>query len=205
MAGGGLPEQLSIALAGGLLSSSCCVLQLALNALSIGCAGELPLLACLRACHLSDMQPGAGFGSLTPFRHYFTAATAISLALTHARYKDRRRTAVAALLALALTSSPELVRRWNLGGAKQQAPGFSLVQARVEGMKCLACAARLKQAVQMQLPEPGAACSVELESGLLSVYNSSLSAAQLLGIVRTQGFQGRLVREHSKPAQAWTL
>ena len=43
-AGKGLPEQLTLAVAGGLLSSSCCILQLALNALSVGCAGALTLL-----------------------------------------------------------------------------------------------------------------------------------------------------------------
>ena len=99
---------------------------------------------------------------------------------------------MAALLALALTGTPELVRRYNLGSA--QPSEFSMVQAHVDGMKCMACAARLKQAVQAELQQP-AACSVELETGLLTVYNSSLSASQLLAIVRTQGFAGAVVRE----------
>lgn len=55
---------LGLAVLGGLLSSSCCVLQLFLNALSVGCAG---------------------FSALTPYRPLFLALTASSLGATHWR------------------------------------------------------------------------------------------------------------------------
>jgi hypothetical protein len=45
------------ALTGGLLSSSCCVIQLVLNYTSIGCAG---------------------FSALTPYRHVFRAITGVA-------------------------------------------------------------------------------------------------------------------------------
>ncbi|KAF6254320.1 hypothetical protein COO60DRAFT_333071 [Scenedesmus sp. NREL 46B-D3] len=47
------------ALTGGLLSSSCCVIQLVLNYTSIGCAG---------------------FSALTPYRHVFRAITGAGFA-----------------------------------------------------------------------------------------------------------------------------
>lgn len=55
---------LGLAVLGGLLSSSCCVLQLLLNALSVGCAG---------------------FSALTPYRPLFLALTASSLGAAHWR------------------------------------------------------------------------------------------------------------------------
>lgn len=53
------------AVLGGLLSSQCCVIQLALNAMSVGCAG---------------------FSALTPYRPAFLAATTAGLVLSHRKY-----------------------------------------------------------------------------------------------------------------------
>jgi hypothetical protein len=53
------------AVVGGLLSSSCCVIQLALNAMSVGCAG---------------------FSVLTPYRPSLIAVTALGLAYSHQKY-----------------------------------------------------------------------------------------------------------------------
>lgn len=53
------------AILGGLLSSQCCVIQLALNVMSVGCAG---------------------FSALSPYRPAFLAATTASLVLSHRRY-----------------------------------------------------------------------------------------------------------------------
>ncbi|KAK9795948.1 hypothetical protein WJX73_002658 [Symbiochloris irregularis] len=76
------------AVSGGLLASSCCVLQLVLNAFSVGCAG---------------------FSVLTPYRPVFAALTSASLAYTHHKYRDRRRTLLALALAFSLGSAPEIV------------------------------------------------------------------------------------------------
>jgi copper chaperone CopZ len=84
------------ALASGLLASSCCVLQLALNAASIGCAG---------------------FSVLTPWRPLFRALTAASLAALAARQglTDRRTLATAAA-ALALAASSDVLAAVNRRG-----------------------------------------------------------------------------------------
>ena len=50
----------------------------------------------------------AGFGALTPWRRHFVALTTVSLVLTHAHYRDSRRTALAAALALLLAGTPEV-------------------------------------------------------------------------------------------------
>lgn len=50
------------AVVGGLLSSQCCIIQLALNAMSVGCAG---------------------FSVLSPYRPAFLAATTAGLLYTH--------------------------------------------------------------------------------------------------------------------------
>lgn len=93
------------ALASGLLASSCCVLQLALNAASIGCAG---------------------FSALTPYRHVFRALTAASLAALAARQglTDRRTLATAAL-ALALAASSDVLGAANRGLGGGRAPDGS--------------------------------------------------------------------------------
>ena len=124
---------------------------------------------------------------MTPYRPLFAALTASSLAYTHSLYKDRRRTAIAAVLALALTSTPELVRRYNIGNI-DSAADLQTVRMQVTGLKCESCAARLKQAVQSSLPEAAASCSMEYATGLLTVFRSSLKYQDLLGIVHRQGF-----------------
>ena len=63
------PPPLLIALVGGLLSSSCCVVQLALNALAFGCAG---------------------FAALDKFRAPAAAATAAALVVSESRRRRKR-------------------------------------------------------------------------------------------------------------------
>ena len=142
----------------------------------------------------------AGFGALTPYRPLFVAVTASSLAYTHACYKDRRRTALAALLALALTSTPELVRHYNYGRATGHA-GAPALRVQVAGMKCESCAARLKQAVQAHLQEPAAACSIDYAAGILTVHGSSIHGHELVSFIQTQGFQGRLLESLNMSAE----
>ncbi|KAF9206143.1 hypothetical protein BGZ59_000109 [Podila verticillata] len=76
------------ALAIGLLSSSCCVVQLVLNAFSIGCAG---------------------FSVLTPLRPVFLAISFGLVLYTVAKYRFSARTFVTLLITLGLTIMPELV------------------------------------------------------------------------------------------------
>ncbi len=74
----GAAHTLGLAVLGGLLSSSCCVLQLALNAASLGCAG---------------------FSALTPYRPLFLAATAGGLGLAHWRSRCALRPVPHSILA----------------------------------------------------------------------------------------------------------
>ncbi|KAG0028652.1 hypothetical protein BGZ81_004550 [Podila clonocystis] len=76
------------ALAVGLLSSSCCVVQLVLNAFSIGCAG---------------------FSVLTPLRPVFLAISFGLVFYTVAKYRFSVRTLATVVITLGLTITPELV------------------------------------------------------------------------------------------------
>ena len=88
-----------------------------------------------------------------------------------------------------------MVRAYNMwGDVSSAASSRSLVQVSVRGMKCQACAARLRQAVQAELSQqPWASCSVDFEGSKVNVVNSHLSGEDLLGIVRMQGFDGSIV------------
>ncbi|KAF9310961.1 hypothetical protein BG003_007932 [Podila horticola] len=76
------------ALAVGLLSSSCCVVQLVLNAFSIGCAG---------------------FSVLTPLRPVFLAISFGLVLYTVTKYRFSARTFATLVITLGLTITPELV------------------------------------------------------------------------------------------------
>eukprot|EP01062_Namystynia_karyoxenos_P017243 TRINITY_DN16336_c0_g1_i1.p2 TRINITY_DN16336_c0_g1~~TRINITY_DN16336_c0_g1_i1.p2 ORF type:complete len:190 (+),score=47.96 TRINITY_DN16336_c0_g1_i1:80-649(+) len=126
---GPAPRSWPLAVCGGLLGSSCCVLQLGLNTLGFGCAG---------------------FAVLDPFRPYVAAATVSALAYKAKRNRDEGRFhagefALSALAAGALLISPLVVRRLNRSGGALSA----LAQRRyaVRGLKCEACAAGLRRAV----------------------------------------------------------
>lgn len=129
-----MPRPLLTALLGGTLSSSCCLLQLLLNALGVGCAG---------------------FAALSPWRPVFVVATVVALAAAHARHRAWRRTAVAAAIALLLTTSPEWTEavgraggvdglvRW---GAQRSTPPPTALNFRLTGVKCAACGERARSA-----------------------------------------------------------
>ncbi|KAF9301670.1 hypothetical protein BGZ74_006433 [Mortierella antarctica] len=76
------------AIAVGLLSSSCCVVQLVLNAFSIGCAG---------------------FSVLTPLRPVFLAISFGLVLYTVAKYRFSSRAFATLVITLGLTITPELV------------------------------------------------------------------------------------------------
>lgn len=137
--------ELLAATVGGLLSSSCCAVQLFLNYLSVGCAG---------------------FAVLDRFRPLFLCLTFSSLAYKTVAYdvrlhKNPWRSLPTWLVAVALASVPVLVRRLNRGGlylGSLSSPSSSLLgnvpqrpvmlQYSVRGMKCEACANGLKNALE---------------------------------------------------------
>ncbi|KAF9081247.1 hypothetical protein BGX23_001103 [Mortierella sp. AD031] len=89
----------------GLLSSSCCLIQLALNLLSVGCAG---------------------FSVLTPYRPLFLATSSLLVLFTVYKYRWSSRTALTLALVLTLTTTPEMVAVYNQSStvSLQQLPPF---------------------------------------------------------------------------------
>lgn len=137
----GLPAAVAVAgawwqhvgsLACGLLASSCCLVQLALNALSVGCAGFNTVLG--------------------PWRTQLRALTLVWLSglwvpAARARRLPSRAVLLSTALSLALTFMPEMLR---LGGGPALAPPTSDVftlALRVEGMGCEACEQAVRQAL----------------------------------------------------------
>ncbi|CAE8647293.1 unnamed protein product [Polarella glacialis] len=89
-------SELALAVLAGLLSSSCCILQLGLNVFSLGCAG-FAALDCLRR----------------PARALTVAGLSFRIATGGLRWALSPRGAIVWLTALVLTFSPELLKYWN--------------------------------------------------------------------------------------------
>ncbi len=174
--------ELAAAAVGGLLSSSCCTVQLVLNSLSLGCAG---------------------FAVLDTFRPLFLALTFSSLAYKTWRYDIRLhrsplRSLPTWLIAVALASSPAVVRAVNrrrglaaaaalasleqeqegplalLPSAGKQPPPLLSSQPpqgplvfRVTGMKCEACGNGLRNALEAMVG--GVKADVLFEEGVIYV------------------------------------
>ncbi|ORY95245.1 hypothetical protein BCR43DRAFT_492678 [Syncephalastrum racemosum] len=117
-----------------LLASSCCVIQLVLNMLSISCAG---------------------FAVLTPYRPWFTLATLATMTLAwqrqkknHDNNKSRRVLFWTGCVAAVLLASPELVRYMNESASTLDTRPIVL---ELDGLGCLACANKIKQGLK-QVP-----------------------------------------------------
>jgi len=163
-----LPPALA-ALAGGLLASSCCLVQLALNAFGLGCAG---------------------FAALDAWRAPALAAGLAALAAAHGRHRSKRRTVVWLSVMLALATSPEWtaavgkaggVRAWaaSARGAPPLPPPS--LHFTLTGVKCAACGERARAAAAAAAG-PGAAASVDWREGRVRV--AGAAAATRAGAVR---------------------
>ena len=113
----------AISAAAGLLSSSCCLLQLGTNALSLGCAGFNKLL-----------------GPSRPQLRFVTACWLIVLwILTITRRWSKRQAAISTLLCAGLTFMPEvLLAAGGRAFAPSMANTFS-IRLNIDGMGCEAC------------------------------------------------------------------
>ena len=148
----------------GLLSSSCCVLQLLLNALSVGCAGFNTVLGPLRPLMLAvtvSLQASMWRVALTGRREGLLLNAAGATALT----------GVLSLL-------PELLHLYihRNDEAKRCAPADGAEMCfRVEGMGCTACTAKVQKTVEAL---PGVAgCRVQLEGGEARVRLDEMAVA----------------------------
>jgi copper chaperone CopZ len=154
--------------AGGLLSSSCCVLQLLLNWASIGCVG---------------------FSALTPYRGAFRGLTGALLAYLLYSQGLNRHSVATLLLSTALMVSQDVVAvhnrgealprsvqdalqraRWRQHGRQQQPPAATRTQLAVTGLRCEACAARLRRSLAAVPGVDG--CTVAFNEGLVEVWSN---------------------------------
>ncbi|KAL2916312.1 hypothetical protein HK105_204068 [Polyrhizophydium stewartii] len=128
-----------------MLASSCCVVQLVLNALSVGCAG---------------------FAVLTPYRLPFTGVALGLLIASSRKSVWTPATTAMAGLSVALMASPDLVDSYNNGRLSDwTAPLFgSAVVDRprqgcvpvvtqtltfeIKGLRCMGCASRVKSVLE---------------------------------------------------------
>ena len=142
----------------GLLSSSCCVLQLLLNVFSFGCAGFNTWLGPLRPLMLAitvSLQASMWRVALTGRGERLlvsaTGATALTAALS----------LLPELLHLYIHRHDASAKRG--GAAAAAAAAGAEMCFRVEGMGCTACTAKVQRTVEAL---PGVAgCSVQLEGG----------------------------------------
>ena len=158
----------------GLLSSSCCLIQLALAAVGSGCLGVVKALEPYRAVFLT--------GSLLYIVHQWYVRPPC----------HRPVLAASTFLLVALCASPAIVQ-WNLEGSNDQpqTAGGVLVVA-VEGMGCNACALSVKGALE-GMSEAVSECQVSVEDGiaqcaLMAGYGERDLAATAHDAVRDRGF-----------------
>ncbi len=180
------------AVAGGLLSSSCCTIQLVLNSFSLGCAG---------------------FSVITPYQSYLRAMTGTVLAYMIVKQGFNRRTLFTVMLSLGLMVSQETVRAYNqrsIPGVawmqqilfskppnqtsaapsrpSPQPEGRSRITMQVIGIKCEGCALRLKNALMSDPDVQDVA--VYREQNQVSVWASSskLGFSELMFAIKQVDF-----------------
>ena len=155
---------------GGLMSSSCCLIQLILNAFSFGCAGFAaldvlrPFFMCLtfgalstRTAFALGLVPGSGMPAVASA--VSTTAGVKSRLASTVNKSDIQQLAASWLAAAVLSFLPEILKLMNSrGGWSARTPRSALgdkpstttvtILATVEGVKCEACAASLRGALR---------------------------------------------------------
>jgi copper chaperone CopZ len=111
-------------LVGGLLISSCCLIQLFLNLFGIGCAGLNTLLL--------------------PYRPLFISLTVISLTYSYIRYRPSKwHFTTIVIFTLLLSFSPEILRTYNNQFSSNEKMNNKVIitKYQITGMHCEACRA----------------------------------------------------------------
>jgi copper chaperone CopZ len=174
------------------MSSSCCVIQLLLNYTSIGCAG---------------------FSALTPYRNHFRLVTAALLAALFMNGGVNRRSLTTTAVTLALVFSQDALAAYNSGrlppalqalldtlawappAAQPQPPAATRYQLEVAGIRCEACAARIKGVVAAV---PGVAnTSVHFSERQVEVWvaGSGLDTGHLLAAIEGAGYTAQVTQQ----------
>ena len=172
----------------GLLSSACCLIQLILNALSVGCAGFNTALG--------------------PVRPYFLALAAVLQACVWTIEVDARAhgapadnsVAVGLLLCVGLSFLPEALSLWvaQRGGdvlATSSADDGAMLMLRVSGMGCTACTAKVQDALAAVPGVAAAAVDLEAESATLRLdgaYREVDVGEEAVKALDAAGFEGEM-------------
>lgn len=165
---------------GGLMISSCCVIQLFLNLFGIGCAGLNTLLL--------------------PYRSLFISLTIISLTYSYYRYRPSKWHFLSILtLTVTLSCSPEILRIYNNQFSTTMADANKLGESRIThwkiiGMHCEGCRSGVIHALRKL---PGVSnVNVDLKSDRTELTSSNdLNSDQVMQVVQSAGFQAEKLDE----------
>ena len=167
-------------LVGGLLVSSCCLVQLLLNLFGIGCAGLNTLLL--------------------PYRSVFVSLTVVSLTYSFFRYRpSKRHMASIVVFTLLLSFSPELLRTYNdqltdsSSSSNQSDKGIHVTHWKIQGMHCEACRSAVIQALRKVNGIDSV--DVQLETGHATLAGpGALDRHSITQAVNLAGFQAEEIR-----------
>lgn len=162
---------------GGLMISSCCLIQLFLNLFGVGCAGLNTLLL--------------------PYRSLFISLTIISLTYSYYRYRPSKWHFLSiVILTTTLSLSPEILQIYN---NQFSTNNFNEHESRITywkitGMHCEACRAAVIRALQ-KLPEISS-INIDLKSSRAELISTNdLNSDQVKQIVQSAGFQAEKLDE----------
>ncbi|KAF0362620.1 hypothetical protein F8M41_014032 [Gigaspora margarita] len=174
----------------GLLSSSCCIIQLILNMFSIGCAG---------------------FSLLTPYRPLFLSFTSILIITTIFQYGFRsKRTLMTALISILLSTSPEFVSLYNQNNismtklftnmplsdySNKQVEIFVL---QINGISCEGCANRIKNHFDAQAHVIYSKVYFKNQSAIIGTFPGIYEANDVLTWVKMIDFkyEGKVIQQY---------
>lgn len=163
---------------GGLLISSCCVIQLLLNLFGIGCAGLNTLLL--------------------PYRPLFISLTIISLTYSFLRYRPSKWHLTAIVtFTLLLSFSPELLRMYNNQFAQIDLNESETIVThwKIIGMHCEGCRAAVIQALRKL--DGVISVNVELDSGQAKLTSRKMIDTEtVMQAVQSAGFKALKESEH---------
>jgi len=158
-------------LLGGLLISSCCVIQLFLNLFGIGCAGLNTFLL--------------------PYRPLFISLTVISLTYSFIRYRPSKWHFIAIVsLTLLLSFSPELLRIYNNQFSRNDLNENEMIIThwKIIGMHCEGCRSAVIQSLRKL--DGIVSVNVDLATGRAKLTSQNIiNTETIIQAVQSAGFQ----------------
>ena len=162
-------------LVGGLLISSCCVIQLFLNLFGIGCAGLNTLLL--------------------PYRSLFITLTIISLTYSFYRYRPSKyQFSLIVIFTLFLSFSPELLQRYNNQYARNDLIDKDVIIThwQITGMHCEGCRSAVIQSLRKL--DGVVSVNVDLKTGRAELISRhTIDTDTVIQTVQSAGFVAKKV------------